>query len=82
MPARPRKKKQATGLHRNVLAWLQDTWPLPLPDEALELALDDFRPGHTRQEIWERHNPGKAYVDPWTWYARRTRENENTFDKQ
>jgi hypothetical protein len=74
MPRKPVKSKRARGLHPNLIAWLRDEWPLPVPDEALELALDDFRPGHTPEEIWAHYNPGKEFVHPWTWYGRRKSE--------
>jgi hypothetical protein len=63
--------KKEKKIHPNLRCWLEDRYPLDLPDEALELFMDDFRPGHDRRELWTKHRPGEPYIEPALWLMRR-----------
>ena len=60
-------------LHPNIRAWLTDTWPLPLPDEELELFLDMASPDMP-ERLWARNRPGEPFEERYIWLRRKKKE--------
>lgn len=68
MPRRPRRTKPEP-LHPNIAAWLNNVWPLPLPDETGVLLFDGGFGEFER--LWKRHNPNRPFIERWHWYCER-----------
>jgi len=66
VPKKPAKRR-ARGPHPNLVAWLRDAWPLPVPEEALELMLDPSPPDQYKK-LWAQYRPGEDFIEPWRWY--------------
>ena len=78
MPTTRRKKTRTrsgslAGLHPNLAAWLKDEWPLPIPEEALEIMIDPSPPDQYIR-LWAQHRPGEPFLEPWRWYIRKEAE--------
>ncbi len=57
----------AIRIHPNLVCWLKNDWPLPEPEEGIDLFLTASRLGVIRQ-VWRIYNPDKDYIEPFKWY--------------